>query len=73
MADWPDAEENPFNMTPGRGSDVTTTSAAGWSRRPGPAAHPISVASRLPRAATGELAILKYELAENNEERGQLR
>lgn len=34
MADWPDGEENPFRVTPGQGSDVTTTSATGSSRRP---------------------------------------
>lgn len=34
MADWPDTEESPFKVTPGQGSDVTTTSAAGSSRRP---------------------------------------
>lgn len=34
MADLPDTEENPFKVTPGQGSDVTTTSAACSSRRP---------------------------------------
>lgn len=34
MADWLGTEENPFRVTPGWGSDVTTTSAAGSSRRP---------------------------------------
>lgn len=65
MADWPDAQENPFKVTPGHGSDVTTTSAASPSRRPDPAMHPISVVSLLPRAtiaATEEAGILKYEL-----------
>lgn len=65
MADWPDAQENPFKVTPGHGSDVTTTSAASSSRRPDPAMHPISVVSLLPwatTAATEEAGILKYEL-----------
>jgi len=34
MADWPDTEENPIRVSPGPRSDVTTTSAAGSSRRP---------------------------------------
>lgn len=52
-------------MTPGRGSDVTATSAAGWSRRPGPAMRPVSVASLLLRAATAtteEVATVEVEL-----------
>lgn len=48
---WPQSDSSPFKVAPGRGSDVTTTSAD-WSRLPGPAVHPVSVASLLPRATT---------------------
>lgn len=61
---WPQSDSSPFKVAPGRRSDVTTTSAD-WSRLPGPAMHPVSVASLLPRATTAstqEMAILKYEL-----------
>lgn len=61
MADWPDTDwgKPPFfffwRVTPGRGSDVTTTSAGGSSRRPGPVMHPISVADLLPRATVAAI------------------
>lgn len=71
MVDWHDAQENPFKVTPGHGSDVTTTSAASSSRRPDPAMHPISVVSLLPRvtiAATDEAGILKYDVEHRDHE-----
>lgn len=61
MADWPDTKENPFKVTPGRGSDGTTTSAGSLSHRPGPVMRPVSVVGLLPwaAAAAGEVTLLK--------------
>lgn len=55
MADWPDSQENPFRVTPGSRSDVTTTSAAGSSRRPGTVVRPVGGADPLPPATAGAL------------------
>lgn len=55
MADLPDTEESPFGVTPGQGSDVTTTSAAGSSRRPGLVMQPVSVAGLLPWATAAAI------------------
>lgn len=74
MADWPDAQENPFKVTPGHGSDVTTTSAVSLSRRPGSTVHPISVVSLFPQAtiaATEEAVVLKYAVEHNEDHWGK--